>query len=574
MDKMIVRRQIPDGSHELPSHIAPVLRRIYAARQIQSTNELSRDLKSLNAYHALFNIDKAAILLADAIMAKQKIIVVGDYDADGATSSALSILALKAMGAINADFLVPNRFTYGYGLTPPIVDMAAKLKPDLLMTVDNGIASHAGIERANDLNIKALVTDHHLAPEILPKADVIVNPNQPSDLFPSKHLAGVGVVFYVLCALRAELIKRDWFYQQSLTVPNMANYLDIVALGTVADVVPLDRNNRILVHQGLIRIRAGQCRPGITALLKVAGRHATRLVAADLGFVVGPRLNAAGRLDDMSVGIRCLLADNEGEAVRLAALLNQLNLERREIESDMQFDAMRTVQNWLGRGQELPLGVCLYEPDWHQGVIGLVASRIKEKIHRPVIAFANGDEATLKGSARSIKGLHIRDVLDGIATKYPDLIDKFGDHAMAAGLSLAKNKLNQFREAFNQAVKAKVDEKILQGCIESDGELDEEFFTLETAHLLRDAGPWGQGFPEPIFDGVFDLLDQRLVGEKHLKLTLRQLGGERVLDAIAFQIDLQKWPNYRQAQVRIAYRLDVNEFRGVERLQLLVEHIE
>ena len=574
MDKMIVRRQIPDGSHELPSHIAPVLRRIYAARQIQSTNELSRDLKSLNAYHALFNIDKAAILLADAIMAKQKIIVVGDYDADGATSSALSILALKAMGAINADFLVPNRFTYGYGLTPPIVDMAAKLKPDLLMTVDNGIASHAGIERANDLNIKVLVTDHHLAPEILPKADVIVNPNQPSDLFPSKHLAGVGVVFYVLCALRAELIKRDWFYQQSLTVPNMANYLDIVALGTVADVVPLDRNNRILVHQGLIRIRAGQCRPGITALLKVAGRHATRLVAADLGFVVGPRLNAAGRLDDMSVGIRCLLADNEGEAVRLAALLNQLNLERREIESDMQFDAMRTVQNWLGRGQELPLGVCLYEPDWHQGVIGLVASRIKEKIHRPVIAFANGDEATLKGSARSIKGLHIRDVLDGIATKYPDLIDKFGGHAMAAGLSLAKNKLNQFREAFNQAVKAKVDEKILQGCIESDGELDEVFFTLETAHLLRDAGPWGQGFPEPIFDGVFDLLDQRLVGEKHLKLTLRQLGGERVLDAIAFQIDLQKWPNYRQAQVRIAYRLDVNEFRGVERLQLLVEHIE
>ena len=574
MQKTISRRQIAGDAPELPSHVSPLLQRIYRARHVVSAQELINDLRVLGSYHDLLNIDRAAKLLADAIMQQQKLLIVGDYDADGATSSAVGVLALRAMGAKHVDFLVPNRFTYGYGLTPPIVDLAMQNKPDLLITVDNGIASHAGVARANELGIKVCVTDHHLAPETLPDAEVIVNPNQPGDKFASKNLAGVGVIFYVMCALRAELVARHWFAEQSLLVPNMASFLDIVSLGTVADVVPLDHNNRVLVHQGLRRIRAGQCRPGITALIKVAGRDPSRLVASDLGFAVGPRLNAAGRIDDMSIGIRCLLADDMAEAMRLATELHQLNVQRREIENDMQVDAMRTVQNWLGRGGDLPYAVCLYEPDWHQGVIGLVASRIKEKLHRPVFAFADDNDVTIKGSARSIKGLHIRDVLDAVATKHPGLIDKFGGHAMAAGLSLPKAKFDQFKAAVNVEVEAQADAKTLEGCIETDGELKRDDFCLATARQLREAGPWGQAFPEPMFDGVFELVDQRLVGEKHLKMTVRPVGEERLLDAIAFFVDLEQWPNYRTQQVQLVYRLDINEFRGVEKLQLLVEDIQ
>ncbi len=573
MEKTITRRQIAQNSPELPSHIHPLLRRIYAARQITATDQLSQNLTNLGTSNSLLNIDKAAKLLADHITAQQKIVIVGDYDADGATSSALCVLALKAMGAKNIEFLVPNRFTYGYGLTPPIVDIAAKLKPDLIMTVDNGIASHTGVDHANSLGIKVLVTDHHLAADTMPNAAVIINPNQPNDLFPSKNLAGVGVAFYVLCALRAELKQRNWFQLQNLVTPNMANYLDIVALGTVADVVSLDQNNRILVAQGLRRIRAGCCRPGITALLQLAKRVPERIVAADLGFAVGPRLNAAGRLDDMSLGIQCLLADDANQAKKIASELNKLNLERRDIEADMQFDALRKVDQWLARGGDLPYAVCLFEPDWHQGVIGLVASRIKEKINRPVIAFAKGGDGVIKGSARSIKGLHIRDVLDAVATKHPGLIDKFGGHAMAAGLTIAATSFDEFNQALNQEVKTTADKNIFKGSIETDGELQAEEFSLAVAKLLREAGPWGQNFPEPEFDGEFEIVNQRLVAEKHLKLTLRHPQSQKIVDAIAFNIDLDKWPNYRQETVRIVYRLDVNEYQGVERLQLMVSYL-
>jgi single-stranded-DNA-specific exonuclease len=572
MEKVIVRREVAGAGVGLQS-LHPLLQRIYAAREISEMGQISRELKDLIPFHSLMGIDAASELLAEAVSQDKRILIIGDFDVDGATSTAVAVTALNAMGAKHVDYLVPNRFTYGYGLTPEIVNVAKMMSPDLIVTVDNGISSHAGVDRANSLGIDVLVTDHHLAGESLPNAKAIVNPNQPSDAFPSKCMAGVGVIFYVMLALRAYLLAKGWFEKQGIDCPNMAQFLDLVALGTVADVVPLDKNNRILVYQGLRRIQQGKGRVGIKALMQVAGREETKLEAADFGFALGPRLNAAGRLDDMAEGIACLLAKSLQEALPKAQQLDDLNKERKVIEQQMREEAFAALGS-LKFGKSVPVGVCLYQEDWHQGVVGLVASRVKEKLNRPVIAFAKADESMLKGSARSVMGLHIRDVLQNINAKHPDLIDKFGGHAMAAGLSIAAENYERFSRAFAAEVGLCVSEGDLKGKIDSDGELASDEFSLEIAEMLKGAGPWGQGFLEPLFDGVFQVVDQRLVGGSHLKLTLKNLGFHILIEAIAFNIETDKWPNYHCEQVKIAYRLDINEYNNRRRLQLIIEDLQ
>lgn len=555
-------------------HIHPVLAKIYVARGVQSPEQLVRSLQGLHKPR-LKGLEDALALLERALREKKRILVVGDFDADGATSTVLALRVLRAMGA-TVDYLVPNRFTYGYGLTPEIVALAQATKsPDLIVTVDNGISSIDGVMAANALGMQVLITDHHLPGAVLPDAAAIINPNQPGCEFPSKHLAGVGVVFYLFSRLRTQLKERGWFDEINLPEPVMADYLDLVALGTVADVVPLDANNRVLVHQGLARIRAGRCRPGITALLAIAGKSPAQLVATDLGFQVAPRLNAAGRLDDMSHGIECLLTDSADLAAQYAAELDGLNIERRQIEGNMQQEAMHVLHDFSLDKTALPFGLTLFHRDWHQGVIGILAGRLKERFHRPVIAFApaapGSDE--LKGSARSIPGVHVRDVLDAVAAKNPGLITRFGGHAMAAGLSLPAAHLEHFRAAFNESVRAVVDPRDLEPVLYSDGELPSDCFTETFADALREAGPWGQAFPEPLFHGEFHCLDQRVLKEKHLKMSVAHPGSNRVFDAIAFNVDRAQWPNQAR-KVQLAYRLDINEFRGSRTLQLRVEYME
>jgi len=571
MSSSIVRRTLHDSGVDLPADLHPVLRRVYAARAVTSADELDYSLANLLPLQKLGGLSAAVDLLHTAMIERWRILVVGDFDADGATSCALCLRVLRQLGAAEVGYLVPNRFEYGYGLTPEIVAVAAGRRPDLIMTVDNGISSLDGVAAARQRGMRVLITDHHLAGESLPAADAIVNPNIPGNDFPSKHLAGVGVAFYVMLGLRARLRDSGWFAQQQIAEPNLAQFLDLVALGTVADVVPLDHNNRILVQQGIQRIRAGQCVPGLRALLEVAGRDLSAVVAADLGFAAGPRLNAAGRLDDMSLGIECLLADDVRSARAMAAELDALNRDRREIESDMQAQAMATLGDLELDAASLPLGLCLFDPDWHQGVIGILAARIKERYHRPVIAFARSAAGELKGSARSISGLHIRDVLDAVATRHPQLIARFGGHAMAAGLTLAEEDYPAFAAAFDAEVSRHLAREALGGIIHSDGELQEQELSLEIARLLRDASPWGQGFPAPLFDGDFEVIGQRVVGEQHLKLTLQPAGGRRQIDAIAFNTPVLP---AACGSVRLAYRLDVNLYRGIESAQLVVEHID
>ncbi|WP_417346508.1 single-stranded-DNA-specific exonuclease RecJ [Ferrimonas sp.] len=566
----IVRRDTVDDAH-LPDTLPPLLRQLYARRGVRCASELERELKGLLNPARLKGCAEAAALLADALARQQPMLVVGDFDADGATSSALTLLAMRALGAQRIDYLVPNRFDYGYGLSPELVTLAQEMGAEVLITVDNGISAHAGVRAAKEAGMTVIVTDHHLPGDTLPDADAIVNPVQPGCEFPSKAMAGVGVAFYLMLTLRGELRRRNWFAEQGIAEPNMANYLDIVALGTVADVVPLDANNRLLVQQGINRIRAGRCRPGITTLLEVAGRSATRLVASDLGFTVGPRLNAAGRLDDMSLGIECLLTEDLVGARQLASRLDSLNAERREIEAEMQQEAVQALESLQLSDKDLPWGLALYQGDWHQGVIGILASRIKERYHRPVIAFADAGGGELKGSARSIPGLHMRDLLDRIDTLSPGMIIKFGGHAMAAGLSLDGARFEEFATAYDQAVRAELEEHQLTGELLSDGELAAQQLSLQTASQLRDAGPWGQAFPEPMFDGRFRLLDQRLVGQKHLKMVVETECGALQLDAIAFNVDLKQWPNGGVQWVELAYRLDVNHWRGNDNVQLMVE---
>ncbi|WP_314919766.1 single-stranded-DNA-specific exonuclease RecJ [Pseudomonas helleri] len=547
-----------------------LLTRLYAARGVQSQAELDKSLARLIPYQQLKGIDAAVDLLVVALEQRQRILIVGDFDADGATASTVGMLGLRLLGAAHVDYLVPNRFEYGYGLTPEIVEVALTRSPQLLITVDNGISSVEGVAAAKKAGLSVLVTDHHLPGNELPAADAIVNPNQPGCEFPSKALAGVGVIFYVLIALRARLNSLGWY--QTVKAPNIAELLDLVALGSVADVVPLDANNRILVHQGLERIRAGRARPGLKAILEVAKRDHSKITSTDLGFILGPRLNAAGRLDDMSLGIECLLTDDPNAARDMAAQLDEMNQDRKSIEQGMQREALAQLKELTL--DSMPFGLCLFDPQWHQGVIGILASRLKERYFRPTFAFADAGDGMLKGSGRSVPGFHIRDALSVVAAQHPELISKYGGHAMAAGLTLPEANFPLFAQAFDEEVRRQLREEDLTGRLLSDGSLAIEEFHLELARALRHAGPWGQHFPEPLFHGVFQLVEQRIVGERHLKVVLKTECGSVKLDGIAFGVDREVWPNPTIRWVELAYKLDLNEFRGNETVQLMIAHIE
>jgi single-stranded-DNA-specific exonuclease len=541
--------------------IDPLHARLFAMRGLTSAEELDYSLARLAPVRALENIDEAASL----VIAKrnERIIVVGDFDVDGATSTALVIRCLRAFGFSDVEYLVPNRFDYGYGLSPEIVRVAAERSPALLITVDNGISSIDGVATANELGIPVLVTDHHLPGDEIPDAAVIVNPNLKGSQFPSRNLAGVGVAFYLMA--RTGRMLEEQGQAGAAKIP--ARYLDLVSLGTVADVVPLDHNNRILVQQGLMRMRAGQSVPGIEALLQQSGRTLSRCQSTDLGFAVGPRINAAGRLEDISIGIECLLTDSAETANEYARQLDQINSERKDIESTMREQAFRFVDK-LGE-QRWPNCVCVYDKSWHQGIVGLIAARVRERCHRPVIAFAREDETYLKGSARSIQGVHIRDLLEAVSTVRPGLIEKFGGHAMAAGLTLAASALEEFKTIAAEQMQRLYPSADFSGAIVTDGPLPDAALNLGFARSLRDAGPWGSAFPEPLWSGDFSVLEQRTVGENHLKLRVRPAKGGSIIDAIAFN---QAGPVYRGV-VKMAYKLDVNEFRGVENPQLVVEQI-
>ncbi|UZR28319.1 single-stranded-DNA-specific exonuclease RecJ [Methylococcus mesophilus] len=596
--KRIVRRPRPAGAgsgsgsaagiaaepllRAKPLDAPPLLARLYESRSIFAPEDLGRSLNELPPPSLLKGMDAVTAELEAAIRGQKSIMIVADFDADGATSCAVAMRGLRALGAERVSFIVPNRFTCGYGLTPELVELifrGSAKPPDVLLTVDTGIACHAGVAAAKARGMKVLVTDHHLPGESLPAADAIVNPNLPGDEFPGKALAGVGVIFYVLSGLRSRLRESGWF-DGVRQPPNLAELLDLVALGTVADVVPLDRVNRILVHQGLQRIRAGRACSGIRALLEVADRNrgGAAPTAGTIGFTLGPRLNAAGRLDDMSLGIACLLAGDMTAAKELAELLDEMNRERKTIEAQMQAEAWAMLQiaaeplpqpsdRWSGSA------AIMFDPAWHQGVIGILASRIKDRLHRPVIAFARGEDGLLKGSARSIAGVHVRDVLCAVSARHPGIIVRFGGHAMAAGLTLEESRLAAFTEAFEAEVAGLLEGVDLEHAVVTDGELPPDDFHLDTARCLRDAGPWGQGFPEPLFDGEFDVLGMRIVGEKHLRLTLKVPGAARQVEGIAFFVaDPPEWLGCRR--LRAAYRLDVNEFRGVSSLQLGIEYME
>jgi single-stranded-DNA-specific exonuclease len=564
----IITRPIPSRARDMlvQQGLHPVLAQLYAARGVLDKSEVQSEFSGLIPPERLLNADRAAVLLADAIATQRRLLIVADYDCDGATACAVGVRALTAFGA-DVAYLVPNRFEYGYGLTPEIVELAARhaRRPDLLITVDNGIASNEGVARANALGIATLITDHHLPGDALPQATCIVNPNQPGCEFPSKAIAGVGVMFYVMLALRAELRRRDWFRDRPEF--NLATLLDLVALGTVADVVRLDRNNRILVAQGLKRIREGRMQPGIAALLRVAGREARRASCFDLGFAAGPRLNAAGRLADMALGIECLITDDTARALNIAQELDRLNRERREIEGGMQDQALAMLEG-LGLGTDAGeiYTLSLYDPSWHQGVVGILAARIKDRLHRPVIAFAAGAAGELKGSGRSIPGLHLRDALDLVAKRAPGLILRFGGHAAAAGLSIRSEGLAQFRELFESAVRGLLAAADLGRSIETDGALESAYMNLDTIRLLE-REVWGQGFPQPLFCDRFTVASQRVVGDKHLKLRLQKDG--KTFDAIRFNSLAPAG-----AAIRAAFRLAVNEYNGVQSVQLVVEEFE
>ena len=565
--KRIQRRTVPQSAPAFLSDFHPVLRRVLAARAIDRDVDLDHSLARLLPPDGLLDIDRAAALLDDAIESSSRIVVVGDYDADGATGCAVAVRGLRLLGATDVRFVVPDRRRHGYGLTPEIVEIAHEQRPGLIVTVDNGISSVEGVARAKRLGIGVLVTDHHLPGADLPAADAIVNPNRSGDGFPSKCLAGVGVMFYVLGALRARRRER----LEGGKAANIAALLDLVALGTVADVVPLDHNNRILVEQGLRRIRAGRASPGVAALLRVAGRDPGRAVAADLGFAAGPRLNAAGRLTDMRRGIECLLSEDEDEAMRIAGELDVLNRERREIEAGMQAQAATLLEGIDDTMSDA--AVSLFREDWHAGVVGILASRVKDRLHRPVAAFApDTDGEHLKGSVRSIPGVHVRDVLDSVATRNPGLVERFGGHAMAAGLTIRRGMYDRFRAAFAAEADRVTPAEMRQAVVLTDGEIPDSDLDLDLARSIRDAAPWGQGFPEPVFDGIFRLAGERLVGGRHAKLRLRPRGTGRALDAIAFNREPPLETN-ASGEVRMVYRFVVNAFRGEERPELIVEEI-
>ena len=567
-------REFDISNSRFEQGLSPTIQRILLSRGISSDAQLDQRLSTLFPPHELAGINAAVDLLEQALQRQKSVLICGDYDADGATATALVIRVLRAMGLENIDFLVPNRFDFGYGLSPELVAVAAESKPDLILTVDNGISSVAGVAEARKRAIQVLVTDHHLPGSILPDANAIINPNQPDCEFPSKNLAGVGVVFYLLIALRARLRQSNWFEQHQLAEPRLENYLDIVALGTVADLVPLDQLNRVLVSQGLKLLRSGLGNPGIKAILEVSGRDFSQTRSTDLGFAVGPRINAAGRLDDITEGINCLLTDDTLEAHQHALGLHQINLERRQIQDQMQADADQSLETLKLDQTDLPWGYCCFGEHWHQGLVGLVAARIKDSIHRPVIAFARSeDDSELKGSARSIPGLHIRDCLERVHSRHPTLIKKFGGHAMAAGLSIEHSNYGAFCQAFDEAAQELLNEEDLQSVLWTDGELEDTDFSLEFARTLESLLPWGQGIPEPQFQGRFDIIASRCLKEKHLKMQLVKAGTTKVIDAIWFNVPVE-YLSVSKGRIDVVYRLEINRFRGSENLQLQIIYAE
>jgi len=572
INKKIINRDVPDGIN-LPDSIHPVLKRIYASRNIKSGEDLDYSLGSLISYEELGGIDDAVILLQEMITQKKRILIVADFDADGATSCALAIRGLTAMGAEDVIYVVPNRFEHGYGLSPKIVDVALDHDPDLIVTVDNGISSISGVEHAKKNGIKVLITDHHLPGDKLPRADVIVNPQLKENKFPSKNLAGVGVIFYILLALRAKLKTENWFDEKNIKYPNLANLLDLVALGTISDLVPLDKNNRTMVAHGLKLMRQNKSKAGILAILNQSGRQLSTLTSGDLSFAIAPRLNAAGRLTDMSLGIECLLTDDKENATEMAKKLNQLNIERRQIQDNMEEQAFTEFEkSFQDTSKKIPHGICIYNQNWHQGVVGILAAKIKEKFNRPVVVFAQECQGILKGSARSITELHIKDVFDEIARLYPELILTFGGHAMAAGLTIEESQFDRFSDAFNKVVDRYISSDSLEDQCLTDGELSGDDFSLPLALAIQNSGPWGQSFPEPIFVGQFKILDKRVVGKSHLKLKL-QSRNNNTLDAIAFNMTDDDWPA-KLEQITSTYRLGINNYRGHSKIQLFIEHIE
>ncbi|HIL39273.1 MAG TPA: single-stranded-DNA-specific exonuclease RecJ [Methylococcales bacterium] len=572
MLKKVVQRSV-DRQRDQLGDLDPVLKRIYLSRGIYTQKALDYSLKQLPSPSLLSGMETMVAALLAALKANKKILILADFDADGATSCAVAIKGLRLLGAQQVSYVVPNRFEYGYGLTPEIVALAAQSEPDIIITVDNGISSFEGVEAARKAGIQVLITDHHLPGMTLPPAQAIVNPNVEGDAFPSKALAGVGVIFYVLLALRAQLRAIHWFSEHQMTEPNLAQLLDLVALGTIADVVPLDYVNRILVFQGLSRIKSGHCCAGINSLIEISGRNPKTLSATDLGFAIGPRLNAAGRLDDMALGIECLLSSDPIESKQMAQQLDHLNKERKEIEAQMKSSALSILATLSDvEANATQSAVCLYDQQWHQGVIGILASRIKDKLNRPVIAFAKADHGYLKGSARSISEIHIRDVLNDIATENPQLLSKFGGHAMAAGLTIKACDFDLFTKAFIQRTQQLIADFDLTPEIYTDGQLTEDYLTLNFTELIAAAGPWGQKHPEPFFDGIFDVLQIRIVGERHLKLVLRLPLGGKLIDAIYFFVDKpESWLGVRQ--IKAVYKLDTNEFRGQRNLQFILQHI-
>lgn len=565
------RRTVPKQLPELAG-CSELLRRIVASRGVSQAAELSSALKDLLPVSSLKNIEVATERLLKALLAQQRVLIVGDFDADGATATALSMRALRSFGFHHVDYIVPNRFEYGYGLTPEIIGVAKPYEPQLIITVDNGISSVEGVGFAAQQGIDVIVTDHHLPGMQLPAAAAIVNPNQVGDDFASKNLAGVGVVFYLMLAFKQTLLKRDYFQQHQLPVPNLVQWLDLVALGTVADVVVLDANNRILVEQGLRRIRSGQCSQGILALLRLGKKDYQRTCSQDLGFVCGPRLNAAGRLDDMSLGIECLLTDSAETAHEFAAELGSMNSTRRELESGMKQSALSQLDSVELDPDSLPSIICLYDEEWHQGIVGIIAARIRERYYRPCLIFAPGNNAEIKGSGRSIPGVHMRDVIDRVATLHPGLVEKFGGHAMAAGLSIQKEDYQRFQEAVIEVTDGLTNDATFKEEILSDGALGQADYCLATASELQQTIPWGQGFPAPVFDDEFQIVGRKELKQSHLKLLLKPSGQQSSINAIAFNVELEKWPAIG-GTVHLLYQLSINEYNGVRSLQLIVQRL-
>jgi single-stranded-DNA-specific exonuclease len=568
--------KVRDGEQYHAGSTEDLIAGLYHARQADFATEQNDSLADLIPPEQLDNIDQAVNLLLDAIKSDKKITIAGDFDADGATSCALLMKAFRMFSCTQLNFIVPNRFKFGYGLSPEIVDIIAENKPDLLITVDSGISCFSGIKRAKELGMTVLVTDHHLPGDTLPNADVFINPNLKGSTFPSKNLAGVGVAFYLMLAVERQLIQTDWFQAKKLTKPDLTSLLDLVALGTVADVVPLDRNNRILVREGIKKIRNGEASPGIEVLTQFSQRQTNILTSGDLGFALGPRLNAAGRLKDMSIGIQCLLADEHEKAEHFAQELNELNATRRNIESDMKEDASQILENMQLDGEKsVPNGIALYNPSWHQGVIGILASRLKDTWKRPIAIFtrseANGE---LKGSTRSIPGIHIRDVLNEIKTFHPDAVISFGGHAMAAGISIPEPQFELFAKQFDLIITEKMKHIDATDATIVDCQLPADLINIQTAEAINTSGPWGQCFPEPLFEGQFNIIAQRIVGEHHLRLTLSVINEPVLIDAIKFYFDQDLWPNYDCNRVHIVYRLTINEYRGIRKPQLVIEKIE